>query len=256
MKKALLIIFTIGFLINLPMAMADWWKPKRSSTWQIQLNGKLNTAYRAAIYDVDLFDTPQAVINKLHRKGSKVICYFNVGGFEEWRPDAQNFPSIVLGLPLDDWPGERWLDIRQIDLLLPIIQARLDLAKAKACDGVDPDNVDGYTNNTGFPLTAQDQIDYNIRMAQEAHARNLAIGLKNDLGQVNELVANFDFAVNEQCMEYHECHLLKPFTRAKKPVFNIEYSGNPKNICNKAKQLRFNSHIKRLDLTGWRKDCQ
>lgn len=41
------------------------------------------------------------------------------------------------------------------------MQARLDLAVQKGCDGVEPDNVDGYQNNSGFPLTAQDQLAYN-----------------------------------------------------------------------------------------------
>ena len=29
------------------------------------------------------------------------------------------------------------------------------------CDGVEPDNVDGYVNDTGFDLTAGDQLDFN-----------------------------------------------------------------------------------------------
>ena len=42
------------------------------------------------------------------------------------------------------------------------------IAVQKGCDGVDPDNVDGYTNKTGFPLTAKDQLAYNKFLAQEA----------------------------------------------------------------------------------------
>lgn len=256
MKKILLYLLAIGLSLNNAIAFTDWWKPALRTSWQIQLNGKINTAYQSAMYDIDLFDTPQSVIDKLHSKGIKVVCYFNAGGFEEWRPDAQEFPLTVLGKPLDGWPGERWLDIRQINLLAPIMQARMDLALAKGCDGVDPDNVDGYANDTGFPLTAQDQVNYNKWLAQEAHLRNLAIGLKNDLDQVPELVSDFDFAVNEQCMQYNECYLLKPFILAKKPVFNIEYKGDNESICRKAKRLRFITHIKRLNLTYWRKVCR
>jgi hypothetical protein len=68
-----------------------------------------------------------------------------------------------------------------LDSLGPILFARLDLAVAKGCDGVEPDNVDGYANNTNFPLTVQDQLQFNIWLANEAHARGLSIGLKNDL---------------------------------------------------------------------------
>ncbi len=38
------------------------------------------------------------------------------------------------------------------------MEARLGLATRKGCDGVDLDNVNGYDNDTGFPLTYDDQI--------------------------------------------------------------------------------------------------
>ena len=208
------------------------------------------------MYDVDLFDTPQSVIDKLHSRGVKAVCYFNAGGFEEWRDDANAFPSDVLGNPLDGWPGERWLDIRRIDVLAPIMEARLDLAQEKRCDGVDPDNVDGYTNATGFPLTAGDQLDYNQWLAEEAHARGLAVGLKNDLDQIPDLVGHFDFAVNEQCIQYQECDLLTPFITANKPVFGIEYKGKKSKVCAKANRRNFDTLMKRLDLKAWRQACR
>jgi hypothetical protein len=90
----------------------------------------------------------------------------------------------VLGKDLEGWPGEKWLDVRRLDVLGPIMQARLDLALQKRCDGVDPDNMDGYQNESGFPLTSQDQLAYNIWIAGQAHASGLAVGLKNDLGQI------------------------------------------------------------------------
>ena len=46
------------------------------------------------------------------------------------------------------------MDIRQIDILGPIMQARLDLCKQKGFDAVEPDNVDAYQNKPGFPMTA------------------------------------------------------------------------------------------------------
>jgi hypothetical protein len=39
------------------------------------------------------------------------------------------------------------------------------------------DNVDGFTNATGFPLTPVDQLTYNRFLAMEAHVRGLSIGL-------------------------------------------------------------------------------
>ena len=205
----------------------SWFKPKVNVRWQIQLQNnsesdQVNVKYNVDIYDIDLFDTPPAVITSLKSSGKKVICYFSAGSYEEWRSDATKFNDNDLGSPLDNWPGERWLDIRSSNVR-NIMKTRLDLAKQKGCDGVDPDNVDGYTNDTGLPLTSDDQLEYNRYLADEAHRRGLAIGLKNDLDQIPQLVQWFDFSVNEQCHEFDECSTLKPFILANKPVLNIEY---------------------------------
>lgn len=235
--------------------LADWWRPAPKTSWQIQLSGKINTSIRVKVYDIDLFDAPKATIDKLHSRGVKVICYFSAGSFEDWREDASAFPLILLGNPLAGWPGEQWLDIRRIDLLAPIMQARLDLAAEKGCDAVDPDNVNGYDNPSGFPLTAEDQLTYNKWLAAEAHSRGLAVGLKNDLNQVGELVAHFDFAVNEQCIQFQECDLLLPFIEANKPVFGIEYKGQKTKICKQAKRLKFDTLIKKRIVGAWRVSC-
>ncbi|OIQ72656.1 hypothetical protein GALL_457180 [mine drainage metagenome] len=100
---------------------------------------------------------------------------------------------------------------------------RLNLAVHKGCDGVDADNVDGYTNSTGFPLTGNDQLAYNRFLSAQAHSRKLAIGLKNDIDQLDYLAVSFDFAVNEQCHEFNECAGYRAFTSLNKPVLNIEY---------------------------------
>ena len=102
------------------------------------------------VYDVNLWDTSTATIDRLHAEGRRGICYFSAGSRENWRPDAQSFPPSTVGRPLDDWPGERWLDIRS-PAVRSVKLERLDLAAEKGCKAVDPDNVDGYTARTGFP---------------------------------------------------------------------------------------------------------
>jgi len=213
-----------------------WYKPTLSSTWQIQLSGKVNTNRSADIYDIDLFDTSKNTIDLLHNQGKKVICYFSAGSYEDWRSDASAFPTEALGSALDGWEGEKWLDVRN-DKLKNIMNQRMDLAKSKGCDGVDPDNVDGYTNDTGFDLTSTDQLNYAKFLANEAHKRGLSIGLKNNLEQIDALVKHYDFAVNEQCNQYKECDMLYPFIEENKPVFNIEYSSSYRNDENKRKEL-------------------
>ena len=207
------------------------WIPAASTTWQWQLKGTLNLSYSVDAYDVDLFDTPASTIAQLHSSGRKVICYFSAGSSEDWRDDYASFKAADMGNALDGWPGERWLDISSANVR-SIMAARLDLAQSKGCDGVEPDNVDGYTNSTGLALTAQQQLDYNRFLATQAHARNLAIGLKNDVDQLAALAPDFDFAVNEQCHEYDECDGYSAFTQANKPVFVAEYKSDYRNNTN------------------------
>ncbi len=225
---------------------------------QIQLNGALNLTYDVDVYDIDLFDTPASTIKQLQDSGKRVICYFSAGSYEDWRSDASDFPDSILGNDLDGWEGEKWLDVRETDILMDIMEARLDLAVAKGCDAVDPDNVDGYTNNSGFPLTSDEQLAYNIMIANAAHERGLAVGgLKNDLGQITDLVGYFDFAVNEQCFQYDECDMLAPpFINANKPVFGIEYELNAADFCSEAISLNFDTLLMTYDLEGERYSCR
>ncbi len=234
----------------------SWWMPSPGTSWQWQLSGEIDTSISAQMYDIDLFDAPQAVIDELHANGRTVVCYFSAGSWEDWRPDAGQYPPETLGKPLEGWQDERWLDIRQIDSLSPILTHRLDLARQKGCDGVEADNVDGYINDTGFPLTAQDQLNFNIWLADQAHARNLSIGLKNDLGQIPDLLSHFDWALNEQCFEYDECSLLLPFIQAGKAVFGVEYNLETEQFCPQANAMNFDWLKKNLELDSFRVACR
>jgi hypothetical protein len=238
-----------------PPPTASRWQPRPGTSWQIQLQGALDTSVAASAYDVDLFDTPASAIAALHAGGRKVICYFSAGSFEDWRADAGRFPAATLGNALDGWPGERWLDTRA-DGVRAVMRARLDLAVQKKCDAVDPDNVDGYTNTPGFPLTSATQVDYNRFLATEGHARGLGVGLKNDLSQVASLVDDFDFAINEQCQVYRECDLLTPFIARSKAVLGIEYAGATSSVCAAANAANFDTNMKKLDLGAWRMPCR
>jgi hypothetical protein len=224
--------------------------------WQIQYSGDIDLTLDVDIYNLDLFDTEKADITRLRERGIFVMCYFSAGSFEDWRPDAGQFPPQVLGKAMENWAGETWLDIRQIDLLNPIMESRLDLAVEKGCDGVDPDNVNGYTNDTGFPLTYEDQIAFNIFLSQAAHQRGLKIGLKNDIEQIPDLLPYFDWELNEECFSFDECELLLPFIEAGKPVFVIEYETPAGEFCPRANELKFNAIQKNWELDAFRVSCK
>ncbi len=232
------------------------WQPKPGLTWQWQLTVPVDRSIEADVYDIDGFDNGASVVRALHSRGRKVICYIDAGAYENWRPDAQRFPRSVLGKPNPQWPGERWLDVRRLDLLAPIMRARLGMCRRKGFDGVELDEIDGYANDTGFALTAADQLRYNRFLAREARRRGLAAGLKNDVEQVGRLVSNFDFAVNEECFQYRECGTLRPFISAGKAVFHVEYAVPRSQFCPVTRRLGFSSMRKRLALDAWRLPCR
>ncbi len=231
------------------------WRPAPRTTWQWQLTTPVDESVEAAVYDIDGFDNPPSVVASLHAAGRRVICYIDAGAWESFRPDAGRFPKEVLGKRVKGWPDERWLDIRRLDVLGPIMAARLDMCRDKGFDGVELDEVDGYTHDSGFPLTFEDQLAYNRFLADEAHARGLAAGLKNDVEQVRQLLPSFEFAIIEQCWQYSECDLLEPFLKEGKAVFHAEYYSDPNRYCPVLKPKGFSSILKRLELDAYRRPC-
>jgi hypothetical protein len=211
---------------NPPPVTGDWVTFDTAATWQWQLvvddGATLDTSYDVDAYDIDLYNTSEADIAALQAAGRTVICYFSAGSMEDWRADATQFDPATVGSGLEGWPGEFWLDVRA-DSVRQILAARLDVAVTKGCDGVEPDNVDAYANDSGFPLTYEDQVAFNRWLANEAHTRGLAVGLKNSGEQVPNLVDYYDFELNEECHLYEECDALTPFTAAGKPIWNAEY---------------------------------
>ncbi|NOT02838.1 MAG: endo alpha-1,4 polygalactosaminidase [Phycisphaerales bacterium] len=249
-----------------PVVDGDWYRPTVETTWQWQLQpdagGEINISHDVDVYDIDLFDVPDETIDALQAAGRRVICYFSAGSYEPFRDDAGEFDAAEIGRPLEGFEEERWLDIRSANVHR-IMGARLDRAAARGCDGVEPDNVTGFSNGTGFPLTADDQLAINRFLANEAHARGLSVGLKNDLDQVPDLVAYFDFAVNEQCHEFDECESLRPFIDAGKPVWNAEYADSfvedadeRARICEDSRAANLRTLILPIDLDdSFRFDC-
>jgi hypothetical protein len=255
-----------------------WWTPSSSAPLPMQwlLDGPLSvnnpvqmglqdmsgaTLSAPAVYDLDGETTSKATVDALHATGKYVICYVDAGTYEQSRSDASKFQAIsppIYGSAVSGWPGEFWLDIHRVADLAPIMQARFQDCKAKGFDGVEPDNIDGYSNSTGFSLTSADQITYNRALADWAHGMGLSIGLKNDLDQASQLVGNFDWALNEQCYEYSECGSLKAFTQAGKAVWIAEYKDYGSqwaSVCADSQANHFNTARYALQLNAGRQPC-
>ncbi|MFI0479063.1 endo alpha-1,4 polygalactosaminidase [Actinomadura sp. 9N215] len=234
--------------------VAGFWAPAPGVRWQWQLTTPVDVGVDAPIHDIDGFGNGADVVRELHRRGRRVICYINVGAAERFRPDHAAFPPAVLGKG-NGWEDERWLDIRRTDALGPIMARRFDMCRDKGFDAVEPDLLDGFAADTGFPLTAADQLRYNRMIARLAHERGMSVGLKNDLSQIPALVGTFDFAINEQCAEFGECGRLLPFVRAGKAVLHVEYNMSTASFCHQTRALGFASMRKRLGLDAWRQPC-
>jgi Glycoside-hydrolase family GH114 len=201
----------------------EYWKPSAGSSWQWQLTGPIDETVNVSVFDIDGFDNDASTVKALHSRGRKVICYLSVGSFEDWRPDAKSFPAAVLGKEYPGWPGERFVDIRA-KALRDIMAARFDLCKQKGFDGIEPDNMDVYSADSGFPLTEKDGIDYANWLANEAHSRGLNIGQKNASEIATQLEPGFDWALTEDCYDQHWCADVSVYVDHDKPVFMSEYT--------------------------------
>ncbi|HET9031156.1 MAG TPA: endo alpha-1,4 polygalactosaminidase [Candidatus Aquilonibacter sp.] len=244
-----------------PTSSPAMWAPSTTDSFQWILSAPLDTTAPATVYDIDAFDATSSDVAALHALGRHAVCYINVGAFENWRPDASSFPPAVIGSAYAGWPGENWLDIRRMDLLGPIMNARFDTCASKGFDAVEPDNIDGYQNATGFALTASDQIAYNTWIASLAHARHLSIALKNDADQLQALLPSFDFAIDEDCWQQGWCAQLAPMRAAAKAVITVEYTDLTTAAtftgtdCPQAKSAGYYALLKHRNLDAWYTVC-
>lgn len=234
-----------------PVACQGCWQPPVDTSWNWVLSKVPHPPYRdVEMYDVDGFESTAADVQAMHAAGLHAVCYLSAGTWERYRPDADEFPKAVIGAK-NGWPGERWLDVRELQkgdsVLRSIMDDRLDMCAAKGFDMVELDNVDGYTNHTGFPLTGADQLFYNATFANDAHDRGLSVLQKNDNEQIPKLLPYFDAALNEQCNQYHECttkqngdYGLDQYVDAGKAVFQAEYKLRTSQFCDADNANDFN----------------
>jgi hypothetical protein len=266
-----------------PCTGSSCWHPALNSRWQYQLQGVAayastgginvnisavpftgGAAVSPSVFDIDLFvdaavsgnntTLNTAAVNAIHAKGGRAICYVSAGTFEPWRADASSYPDSIKGRSVSGFKDEKWVDVRQTNILLPIMDARVAKCAQAGFDGVEWDNVDGFSNRTGFPLTSADQLFYNASLANLAHSHGLTVALKNDVEQLADLSPYFDYAVNEQCEQYSECAgYTTYFVGLGKAVFQVEYKLALSKFCSQANAANRNAIKKTYDLfdTPW-----
>jgi hypothetical protein len=276
-----------------PAVAGSWWQPTAAAPiafhWvlgdALNVNDPKQMGLRdfsgnvlpaPAVYDIDGEYNTAATVSYLHNQGKKVVCYFDAGVYETYRSDAYKFQALspqVWGSADAGWDGSYWLDIRRINDLAPIMKARMQMCKDKGFDAIEPDEIDGWENSSGFPLTYQDQINYNKAVAQWAHDLGMSIGQKGDLIQTRDLVGSFDWTLNEECYQYSECTNpydpvlkknvpgLQLYVQANKAVFVAEYKSYTASkwtsICTDSATNHFNTTRFKLGLpnNGGRMPC-
>jgi hypothetical protein len=209
------------------------------------------------VYDIDGASSTAADVAAIHAAGAIAVCYVDVGSLEQGRPDYSEFPASVIGPAVVGWPGESWLLVTAANqgTILPLMKARfVNWCQAKGFDGIEPDNLDAWTNISN--VTETDNVAYDLAIGALAHALPLSIGLKNvmtdlDPSQYPSFLSTFDWALNEQCYEYQECGTYTAagsFIPAGKAVWDVEYNVSPD--CAQANQVHMNAQRTDLDLVG------
>ncbi len=134
--------------------------------------------------------------------------------------------------------------------------ARFDMCRDKGFDAVEADLVDGYARDSGFPLTAADQLTYNRMLADLAHERGLSIGLKNDLDQVADLVDHFDFAINEAVLPVPGVPPAGPVRPRRQGRVHRGVRARPGRLLPRRPHARASARCcKRPSLDAWRHPC-
>ncbi|KAF9878980.1 hypothetical protein CkaCkLH20_03213 [Colletotrichum karsti] len=239
---------------SLARRAVDWSKWKPGVTFQIILHHPIeadSTAdivpANADVWDIDLQHASKHpnMIPTLKAAGKIVICYFNGGAVQDWDDDKEEFPADAIQKPLEGYADERYLDIRNGDVVTTM-KARISKAANIGCDGVDPDNIDAWAQDdedpTGFNLKPSDYASYIKNLASHAHSlttkegRSLMIGQKNAPEIAPDLASTVDFAVLETCLGTRTsdevepfCSDFQPLVASGHPVFQIEYPLSVKN---------------------------
>ncbi|MCI4064730.1 endo alpha-1,4 polygalactosaminidase [Micromonospora sp. R77] len=231
------------------------WPAGSVRSWQWQLTGPVDVTVDADVFLLDPVTTTTAETAALRARHRRLVCQVPVGTYAGTDPDANRWPVAIRGAPVAGRPGSRWLDVRRWDSLAPVLADRFRLCRGKGFGAVALSDADGYAHRPGFPVTFDDQLLVNRRLATLARSLGLSPGLVDAVPQVAALAPDFDFAVNQECVRRRECARLLPFADAHKPVLHVEYTGDPATFCVTTVGYGFASIRKDRSLDAWRESC-
>ena len=223
---------SFGWRVNPPAppvacqpAAACWYPPHLDRTgrpmrwdWQIGRTAPLQRTGSNAvdIYDVDGFLTTRAEVTAIKTRWAastldhpRAVCYLDLA-WEDYRPDSTPggaFPAAALGHIYFGFPEERWVDLRQLDALKPMLRERVAMCAGKGFDAVELDDIDSFDppSTTGFHLTPGDARNFLAYAFNLIHQSGMTALWKNSpyLSWWGRQYA--DGAVVEECYVDHAC---------------------------------------------------
>jgi hypothetical protein len=211
--------------VPLPCQGQCWYPPHLDRTghpmrwdWQIGRTTPLQRTGRNAvdIYDIDGFLTTRAQVTAIKTGWQastlahpRTVCYLDLA-WEDYRPDATPggvFPASALGNIYFGFPEERWVDLRQLDALKPMLRERVAMCARKGFDAVELDDIDSFDppSTTGFHLTTGDAQNFLAYAFNLIHRAGMTALWKNSpyLSWWGRQYA--DGAVVEECYLDHAC---------------------------------------------------
>ncbi len=237
--------------------------PASGVDWDWQLSEPIKSPAGIAVFDTDKDSVTRAQIMALNAAGVYTICYVSVGTTETFRNDVNMFHDMsifqrpVVGKRYGDWPDEFFLDLNN-PALRYAMQRRFMECAVKGFQAIEPDNMDVYTNDSGFDISRADTLRYIRNLVEDAHAQGLEIGQKNVPELTQDLVGIMDFVITESCYQDGWCDDVSAYTQAGKPVFDAEYSDREIDwdaACAEAARLNISMILKDRDLNIGRKSC-
>ncbi len=241
--------------VPVPQNPGTWWKPGPIKKFQIihasdmdEVREKVKKDTQVLTFELDSlvedFEGTE-VADYVHSLGAKLICYTSEG-YQKSHHDEAQYPEDakggnicrkeIFGKCVSWWPGEKWGNPKK-ESLKKFLHGRFKKAKELGCDGVEPDNMDQHSNDVGFSITEEENIQAQKEIAALAHKEGLAIFQKNAGDIAEHLVDHFDGVYNESCFEYDECDDLAPYKNKLTAIMTYSKKckvvpENPNAACN------------------------
>jgi hypothetical protein len=231
------------------------------------------------------------IVHDMHVANKFAICYVEAGAYQKGFPDDGNFAVTDYGATgsypnqhfnrryqMDGYPDEYYLNIAGFAGYTPgatltgtaaniatALGQRIAGCHAEGMDGVEPDDLDGYTNDSasgamggGWRLTQAEAAGFEQWLAYTAHGDSMAIFQKNDGANTAADYRTFDGMIIEECNAYDDpCGAdgdnVQDYVNAGKPVLNAEYTQDGETtaqFCSADNALGINGSLFSVDLDG------